>query len=214
MPTTTDYTGNSASVQNPSPAPGVGVDPILRLPTDAAAWTVANFYQAFKVLADFISFLRKIFAGVLSAKSLAVDGVGGAAAAPPAGAVQVSASAAGTALPTPAFSKATTYKESSALMEANFHLDGSSVISWVWGFNVSSVLKNSTGTYFITCVTDPAATTSTVPIASCSNAGVGVAPFMTTNGGHVVIGFQFYDTSTKAAIDPTNCNLYIRAAGA
>ena len=53
----TNYTGNPSAVQAPSPAPGPGVAPIISLPADTDGWTVANFYQALKTLADFSAYV-------------------------------------------------------------------------------------------------------------------------------------------------------------
>ena len=54
----TDYTGSPSATQSPSPAPGAGVAPILRLPQDGVdARTAASLYQGFKTLADFVAWL-------------------------------------------------------------------------------------------------------------------------------------------------------------
>jgi hypothetical protein len=56
----TNYTGNAAAVESPSPAPSAGAAPIVYLPSDTgdgASW--ANLFQALKTPLDFITFLQK-----------------------------------------------------------------------------------------------------------------------------------------------------------
>lgn len=52
-----DYTGNPAATQAPSPAPGDDAEPILRLPTDGDTLNVASIWQNLKALADFAAWL-------------------------------------------------------------------------------------------------------------------------------------------------------------
>jgi hypothetical protein len=87
----TNYPANSAAVQAPAPAPAVNAQPIVFTARRQRRVDGREFYQALKMFADWIFFIVKILGGTLSAKSLAVDGVGGAAAAPPAGTVKIDA---------------------------------------------------------------------------------------------------------------------------
>lgn len=53
----TNYTGNPASSQSPSPNPGFGVAPIVRLPTDLDSLNADSVIQALKALADWTAWL-------------------------------------------------------------------------------------------------------------------------------------------------------------
>lgn len=53
----TNYNGAPTATQAPSPTPSLDNPVILSLPQDADAWTVANFYQALKALADKVEYL-------------------------------------------------------------------------------------------------------------------------------------------------------------
>lgn len=87
-----NYTGNSSAVEAPSAAPGANVAPIVSIPSDTTDdMDTGSIAQAFKVLADFITWCTKVLGGTLTGKALALDGTGGAAATPPAGALAVSA---------------------------------------------------------------------------------------------------------------------------
>ena len=62
----TTYNGNPAATQTPSSPPAPGVSPELVLPADGDADNAASIAQAFKVLADFISWLTAPFAIALA----------------------------------------------------------------------------------------------------------------------------------------------------
>jgi hypothetical protein len=62
----TTYNGNPAATQAPSSPPAPGVSPELVLPADGDADNAASVAQAFKVLADFISWLTAPFAIALA----------------------------------------------------------------------------------------------------------------------------------------------------
>ena len=59
----TDYTGNPAAVQAPSPAPGPGIAPILRMPGSGDAGDITSIVQMFKTLADGEAWLMQNGAG-------------------------------------------------------------------------------------------------------------------------------------------------------
>lgn len=89
------------------------------------------------------SAINNISTGNASLLGAVLDGVGGAASTPIAGALKLSATAGGQTVPTPAFSLATLYKES-GLFAAAFVNAGTTFIT---GLNIASFTHGGTGSY-------------------------------------------------------------------
>lgn len=77
-----NYTGNPTGTQPPGSTPALGGYPIVVLPSDGDALNAASVAQAWKECADYIAFaqlsINQLLTGLLSVKSLTLDGVGGA----------------------------------------------------------------------------------------------------------------------------------------
>jgi hypothetical protein len=83
-----NYTGTYTNVQAPATAPAVNNSPVVSLIQDADGNTAANLYQAWKVCADNLDLLLKMFGGTLTAKGIQADGTGGLASTVGAGVIQ------------------------------------------------------------------------------------------------------------------------------
>jgi hypothetical protein len=94
-------------------------------------------------------------------KSLQVDGVGGNASVTPSGTLQVSASASGTSLPTPAFTSGAFYKDLVPVAWCSFQSTGGATPTFTIfrGFNIASITRSTNGIYnvnYVNALTDGA----------------------------------------------------------
>lgn len=125
--------------------------------------------------------------GTLSAYSLTVDGTGNQSITGVAGTVKVSAGCFGTATPTATASRYSLYKESIPLA----WLVAGSTGLLTGGFNILSVVKNSTGNYTVNLNSAAVANTSNVVVASVTGGTAGIA-----TGGFSAIGTTSFNVFT------------------
>lgn len=122
--------------------------------------------------------INGFLAGTDSILGLVLDGVGGQSSSPVAGGLTVTASAGGTLLPTPAFTRGVTYVQSPPFLLVH----GSNSGGIYAGINVTNAVRNSVGNYTITLNTAiPTANTHLVLTGTVHNGGIPNKGIVTVN---------------------------------